>query len=78
MSQICELLLTIGVDAYEKEGTRYLQRVLAAQKKLKSNGDSLVAERNERRDSKHRFLARVLLNKFVEKCGVPSRSAGQS
>ena len=29
MSQICELLLSIGVDAYEKEGTRYLQRVLS-------------------------------------------------
>jgi hypothetical protein len=27
-SQICELLLTIGVDSYEKEGARYLQRVL--------------------------------------------------
>ena len=32
MSQICELLLTIGVDAYEKEGTRYLQRVLSSSK----------------------------------------------
>jgi hypothetical protein len=32
MSQICELLLTIGVDAYEKEGGRYLQRVLSSAK----------------------------------------------
>jgi predicted transcriptional regulator len=27
-SQICELLLAIGVEAYEEEGARYLQRVL--------------------------------------------------
>ena len=32
MSQICELLLTIGVDAYEEEGARYLQRVLSSSK----------------------------------------------
>ena len=32
MSQICELLLTIGVDAYEKEGARYLQLVLSSSK----------------------------------------------
>lgn len=32
MSQICELLLTIGVDAYEKEGARYLQRFLSSAK----------------------------------------------
>jgi hypothetical protein len=31
-SQICELLLTIGVDAYEKEGARYLQRLLNSSK----------------------------------------------
>jgi hypothetical protein len=32
VSQICELLLAVGVDAYEKEGTRYLQRVLSSAK----------------------------------------------
>jgi predicted transcriptional regulator len=32
MSQICELLLTIGVDAYEKQGARYLQIVLSGSK----------------------------------------------
>jgi len=32
-SQICELLLTIGVDAYEKEGANYLQSVLKNTKK---------------------------------------------
>jgi hypothetical protein len=28
LSQICEMLLKIGVDEYDKEGHRYLQRVL--------------------------------------------------
>lgn len=32
MSQICELLLTMGVDAYEKQGARYLQNVLSTSK----------------------------------------------
>jgi hypothetical protein len=32
MSQICELLLTIGVDAYDKQGARYLQIVLSGSK----------------------------------------------
>ena len=32
ISQICELLLTIGSHAYQKEGPRYLQRVLDRQK----------------------------------------------
>ena len=32
MSQICELLLTIGVDAYEKQGARYLQIILSSSK----------------------------------------------
>jgi hypothetical protein len=32
ISQICELLLTIGADAYQKEGPRYLQRFLNRQK----------------------------------------------
>lgn len=28
ISQICEILLTMGVDAYEREGSRYLNRFL--------------------------------------------------
>jgi predicted transcriptional regulator len=28
MSQICELFLRLGVEAYEKDGSRYLQRLL--------------------------------------------------
>jgi hypothetical protein len=28
ISQVCELLLSIGVETYENEGTKYLQRVL--------------------------------------------------
>jgi hypothetical protein len=28
LSQICEMLLKIGVDEYDKEGHKYLQRVL--------------------------------------------------
>jgi len=30
LSQICELLLKIGVDEYDKEGHKYLQKVLAS------------------------------------------------
>ena len=33
VSQICELLLRTGVDAYKKEGPKYLHRLLARQKK---------------------------------------------
>jgi hypothetical protein len=29
LSQICELLLKIGVEEYDREGHRYLQKVLA-------------------------------------------------
>jgi hypothetical protein len=32
ISQICEILLTIGADAYEKEGPKYLHRFLERQK----------------------------------------------
>jgi hypothetical protein len=32
ISQICEILLTIGADTYEKDGPRYLQRFLGRQK----------------------------------------------
>lgn len=31
-SQICEVLLRGGVAAYQKEGTKYLQRILAKAK----------------------------------------------
>jgi hypothetical protein len=30
LSQICEMLLKIGVDEYEKEGHKYLQRILVS------------------------------------------------
>jgi hypothetical protein len=32
ISQICEVLLRGGVAAYQKEGSRYLQRFLSKQK----------------------------------------------
>ena len=32
MSQICEVLLRGGVTAYQKEGSKYLQRFLSKQK----------------------------------------------
>lgn len=35
MSQTCELLLTIGADAYEKEGSKYLQRRIEPKKPTK-------------------------------------------
>jgi hypothetical protein len=37
MSQICELLLTIGADAYEKEGSKYLQRYMTTKKGAKDD-----------------------------------------
>ena len=33
ISQICQILLTIGADTYNKEGSRYLQSYLASGKK---------------------------------------------
>jgi len=33
VSQICEMLLKVGVEGYEKEGPKYLQRFLSRQKK---------------------------------------------
>jgi len=33
VSQICELLLRTGVDAYKKDGPKYLQRLVSHQKK---------------------------------------------
>jgi hypothetical protein len=35
ISQTCELLLTIGADGYEKEGSKYLHRHMAAKKSAK-------------------------------------------
>jgi hypothetical protein len=32
ISQICEIMLTIGTDAYKKEGSKYLNRFLDRQK----------------------------------------------
>ena len=32
ISQICEILLRIGVDAYKKEGSKYLHRFLSRRK----------------------------------------------
>jgi len=33
LSQICEILLRLGVEGYEKEGSKYLQRFLSRQKR---------------------------------------------
>jgi hypothetical protein len=33
VSQLCELLLRKGVEAYKNEGPKYLQRLLSRQKK---------------------------------------------
>jgi len=33
ISQICEMLLVLGVECYEKEGSKFLQGFLARQKK---------------------------------------------
>ncbi len=33
LSQVCEMLLRLGVEGYEKEGPKYLQRFLSRQKK---------------------------------------------
>jgi hypothetical protein len=32
VSQICELLLVEGVEAYKKEGSKFMQRLIAKQK----------------------------------------------
>lgn len=32
ISQICELLLVEGVEAYKKEGSKFMQRLVARQK----------------------------------------------
>jgi len=33
ISQICEILLRLGIEGYESEGSKYLQRLLSRQKK---------------------------------------------
>jgi len=33
LAQVCEALLAGGLEIYKKEGTKYLQRLLARQKK---------------------------------------------
>jgi predicted DNA-binding protein len=33
LSQICEIFVSEGLDAYRKEGPKYLQRLLSRQKK---------------------------------------------
>lgn len=33
ISQVCEIFLRLGVEGYEKEGSRFLQRFLSRQKK---------------------------------------------
>jgi hypothetical protein len=37
ISQICELLLADGVQAYKKEGAKFLQRLVATQQLGKKN-----------------------------------------
>lgn len=34
VSQICEMLLREGVEGYKKDGSKYLQRLVAKQKQL--------------------------------------------
>jgi hypothetical protein len=38
ISQTCEILLRLGVESYEKDGSKYLQRFLARQKKENPSG----------------------------------------
>lgn len=33
LSQICEMLLVLGVEGYEREGSKFLHRFLARQKR---------------------------------------------
>jgi hypothetical protein len=33
ISQICEILLRLGIEGYEREGSKYLQRLLSRKKK---------------------------------------------
>ena len=38
LSQVCELLLRIGADSYEKEGAKYLQRSITRSKSSDKQG----------------------------------------
>jgi hypothetical protein len=38
ISQTCEILLRLGVEDYEKEGSKFLQRFLSRQKKEGPSG----------------------------------------
>ena len=42
ISQVCEMLLTLGVEAYENEGPKYVQRFLTQRA---SEGDGPVGKR---------------------------------
>jgi hypothetical protein len=33
LSQVCEMLLRLGAESYEREGSKYLQRYLSRQKR---------------------------------------------
>jgi Arc-like DNA binding domain len=33
ISQICEILLRLGIEGYDRDGSKYLQRLLSRQKK---------------------------------------------
>jgi len=37
ISQTCEIILRLGVEGYEKEGSKFLQRFLSRQKKESSS-----------------------------------------
>ena len=46
VSQICELLLRAGVDAYKKKGHKYLQRLLSHARRMPpSNWDVLPCDK---------------------------------
>ncbi len=36
ISQVCEMILTLGVEDYEKRGPQYLQRLLSREKRESS------------------------------------------
>jgi len=37
ISQVCEMFLRVGVESYEKDGSKYLQRFLSRHKKHESS-----------------------------------------
>jgi hypothetical protein len=38
ISQVCEMFLMVGVESYEKDGSKYLQHFLARHKKQERAG----------------------------------------